>query len=385
MARSAVVVLGMHRSGTSAVAGLLVELGLTAPSDPLPPHPDNPKGYFEPLSAVQANEAMLAEARSSWFDLENVDAAMDDPETRRGWVERARASLRTSFGDADAIVLKEPRINRLWPIWRQALETEGFDIACVVVIRDPEETARSLNTRDGCSLAYGRALWLRHVAAAEAAARAHGRVTIDYGALLSEPVEVSRRLADLVASGAEVRSVARFIDPGLRREAVDADAAGDGPFAAVYEAGRALVERDDVANRERFDQAVAVAERTIDAAALARLEMLALWEDARLARKKARGWKRRAQKAEKALAAGEGSAAAADIYGAVPEAVVTRVRDSGLFDSDWYLSRYPDVAASGVDPIRHYLAVGAALGHDPGPLFETDLYVRQMAADEPKP
>ena len=73
-----------------------------------------------------------------------------------------------------------------------------------------------------------------------------------------------------------------------------------------------------------------------------------------------------------------------DGYSAIPEAVVARVRDSGLFDPEWYLSRYPDVATSGVDPIRHYLAVGAALGHDPGPLFETDLYVRQMAAEGPK-
>src|SRR5664279_1670551 len=48
---------------------------------------------------------------------------------------------------------------------------------------------------------------------------------------------------------------------------------------------------------------------------------------------------------------------------------------SPLFDADWYLSAYPDVAASGLDPIRHYLVAGAAEGRDPGPSFVTAHYL----------
>jgi hypothetical protein len=57
---------------------------------------------------------------------------------------------------------------------------------------------------------------------------------------------------------------------------------------------------------------------------------------------------------------------------------VALVRASGLFDEDWYLRRYPDVALAHVDPIVHYLTLGAAQGRDPSPLFQTEYYALQM-------
>jgi chromosome segregation ATPase len=55
-----------------------------------------------------------------------------------------------------------------------------------------------------------------------------------------------------------------------------------------------------------------------------------------------------------------------------PEA---RVRASGLFDADWYLATYPDVAAAGIDPLAHYLEHGASEGRDPGPGFSSRAYL----------
>jgi hypothetical protein len=48
---------------------------------------------------------------------------------------------------------------------------------------------------------------------------------------------------------------------------------------------------------------------------------------------------------------------------------------SGLFDADWYQANYPEVARSGMGPLRHYALIGAALGWDPGPRFSTDFYL----------
>jgi hypothetical protein len=48
-----------------------------------------------------------------------------------------------------------------------------------------------------------------------------------------------------------------------------------------------------------------------------------------------------------------------------------------MFDSDWYLRRYPDVWAERVNPLVHYLEDGAPEGRDPSPLFDTDWYVAQ--------
>jgi chromosome segregation ATPase len=51
------------------------------------------------------------------------------------------------------------------------------------------------------------------------------------------------------------------------------------------------------------------------------------------------------------------------------------VRASGLFDADWYLATYPDVAAAGIDPLAHYLEHGASEGRDPGPRFSSRAYL----------
>jgi glycosyltransferase involved in cell wall biosynthesis len=46
-----------------------------------------------------------------------------------------------------------------------------------------------------------------------------------------------------------------------------------------------------------------------------------------------------------------------------------------LFSSTWYLATYPDVAESGLNPLVHFIARGAADGHNPGPLFDTRWYL----------
>ena len=48
---------------------------------------------------------------------------------------------------------------------------------------------------------------------------------------------------------------------------------------------------------------------------------------------------------------------------------------SHLFDPEWYLREYPDVAAAGENPIVHYLSFGAAEGRNPGPDFDGRWYV----------
>lgn len=50
------------------------------------------------------------------------------------------------------------------------------------------------------------------------------------------------------------------------------------------------------------------------------------------------------------------------------------IRESGLFDTDWYCARYPDVAEIGIDPVVHYLKYGALLTRDPSPQFSTSFY-----------
>lgn len=50
--------------------------------------------------------------------------------------------------------------------------------------------------------------------------------------------------------------------------------------------------------------------------------------------------------------------------------------ETSLFDAEWYLTQYPEIASTGVDPVWHYLLFGAPAGLDPSPLFDSDWYVQ---------
>ena len=52
------------------------------------------------------------------------------------------------------------------------------------------------------------------------------------------------------------------------------------------------------------------------------------------------------------------------------------IKESGLFDRDYYLRVNPDVAKLRIDPIRHYLMHGAAEGRNPSADFNTRDYIR---------
>lgn len=58
---------------------------------------------------------------------------------------------------------------------------------------------------------------------------------------------------------------------------------------------------------------------------------------------------------------------------------VRAISESRYFSVDWYLRTYPDVAHSGMDPVQHYLHIGAPLQRDPGPDFSASYYLRHHA------
>ena len=58
--------------------------------------------------------------------------------------------------------------------------------------------------------------------------------------------------------------------------------------------------------------------------------------------------------------------------------IARKIRDSELFDAEWYNRRYPDVYAAGINPLVHYIIYGAQELRDPSRYFETAWYVKKM-------
>lgn len=218
--KTALVVLGMHRSGTSSVAGALTLLGAAAPRTLMPPAADNPRGFWESNVVMDLDDALLAEAGSSWSDWRPLPRTPDPASTRA----RLVAALQTEFGEADTIVLKDPRMCRLFPAWRDALDVAGYRPLIVSPLRSPSQVAASLSARNPISRDQGLRLWLRHVLDAEVASRGLPRHFMPWSAFMgdwrAEVERINARLDVALTPAADDGGAAidDFLTPDLHRQ-----------------------------------------------------------------------------------------------------------------------------------------------------------------------
>lgn len=188
----AIVVLGMHRSGTSAFARTMSLLGAELPDRLLEPGRWNEKGFWEPTDVVDLNDRILStlgEAWDSFTSLPELPAGQFD-----AFVGDARAIITREYAGKSTIVLKEPRLCRLFPIWRAALESGGYEVKCVIPVRNPVEIAESLRVRDGFSATKSYLLWLRYWLDIAEHTKTVPRVVVSFDALLNRTREVLEQL-----------------------------------------------------------------------------------------------------------------------------------------------------------------------------------------------
>ncbi|HXT50183.1 MAG TPA: sulfotransferase [Thermoanaerobaculia bacterium] len=244
------IVLGMHRSGTSVLTHLLARMGChVGPPESLQPgDAGNPQGYWESRAAWALDEGVLAALGASWWEVADLDLAALAPADRERFTARAQAIV----GELDTQrpwALKEPRLCVLLPLWRPVLDAPAF----VLVHRDPLEVARSLQARDGFPLAVGVALWEVYALAALRHSLGAPRLAVSYRRLLNDPAAVASDLAaqlsPLAPGALQVPSAAELADVVraelYRQHAAEGEAAGyltvaQQRLAAACEDGSAL-------------------------------------------------------------------------------------------------------------------------------------------------
>lgn len=158
----ALIVLGMHRSGTSMFTGVLHLLGIELGTALQPPDADNPEGYWEHSGIVAVHNALLETLGSHWADVTPLpDQWWLDPR-----VEPFRRQLADiliqDFSSTPIWALKDPRLCRLLPLWVPLLRDLGCVPTFVQIVRNPLEVADSLRKRDGFSVEKSLLLWLEH-------------------------------------------------------------------------------------------------------------------------------------------------------------------------------------------------------------------------------
>ncbi len=223
----ALMVLGMHRSGTSATTRVCNLLGIELGSNLMQAQPDNEEGYWEHQDVYIAHEELLAGIGSAWDDYRALPEDWLKSSAVTNCRKRIKSILKSEFADNRFWGIKDPRVCRLVPLWLPVLKALGRTPHFLLVCRNPLEVAASLANRDSFHAAKSQLLWLRHLIDAERDTRGYPRTFLMYENLLQDWRRTMSRAAsalgiswprDASKAGDEID---QFLKVQLRHQGVD--------------------------------------------------------------------------------------------------------------------------------------------------------------------
>ncbi|MFV0513513.1 MAG: tetratricopeptide repeat protein [Jhaorihella sp.] len=256
-AASTFVVLGMHRSGTSALARCVNLLGARICNDLMAANSFNATGYWEPRSVVRLNDEVIGHFDRHWADPKPFPGDWTGSPAFERFATSAEETMDEEFGRSGTVVVKDPRLSRVLPVWGNAIGSRNARPVYLIACRNPLEVARSLAFRDKLSVRHGLQLWLSYMLEAEYHTRGSQRRVIHYEDLLRDwrqalgPVAAHAGLPGFVAGDdPESLGIDRFLSPGARHHAasqadVDADPEIPGIVKHVYDLFRRFDEGRD--------------------------------------------------------------------------------------------------------------------------------------------
>jgi hypothetical protein len=191
--RTAIIVAGMHRSGTSATTRIVNLLGAQIARVLIPADIGNERGHWESRAVQDLHNGLLAELGSDLYSPVGFPAEWFGGAAARPWIARIRELLADEYPTSSVFVLKDPRIALFLPLWTEALRESSIVPRFVLPFRHPHAVATSLEVRElrlgsGNALphAQGIAVWLRHVLAAEKFTRGQRRTFVEFDQLLAD-------------------------------------------------------------------------------------------------------------------------------------------------------------------------------------------------------
>jgi hypothetical protein len=224
-----VLVVGVGRSGTSLLAGMLGQLGFHIPQPEVVADETNPKGFGEPRWVVDFHTRLMRKLRVIVFDARPVafekTASVDGDEELSTW-------LAGELARADDVVVKDPRLGWFLGLWQRCSDQLGARISQITMLRHPAEilTSARKNYGDWQSDASRAAAWLNVMLETERTTRGAARVYIRYEDLLQDwrgQIARAGRTLDLPLltdiTPERAAAVDAFVDPSLHRHRVGWD------------------------------------------------------------------------------------------------------------------------------------------------------------------
>ncbi len=246
------IILGMHRSGTSVLAGCMHILGGNLGEAVISGNAADRTGFFENQDIVLAHDILLRDLGCRWDMVGNLPDNWLDSDAAKKAAETLTGILERQFLGKGPFTLKDPRLCRLMPLWARVLDPFEIQPSFAFVIRHPMEVALSLQERDACDLLKGHLLWMVYNREALQACFGREHLIVTFDQILADPINTVRRVSALrtmpeMDPRKHAESILQFIQPELKHHHQGGKAErGEGLFASygwVYDQFRNLQAR----------------------------------------------------------------------------------------------------------------------------------------------
>jgi hypothetical protein len=180
------LILGIHRSGTSALSGVLTQLGLNPGRGLIESNPFNERGYFELEALNRLMDETLQSMDRSWGDFRPLPEDAFDSKANKSTREKLHGLLASEYDLSQPCLMKDPRVSRLLPLCLPVMDEQGLAPLCLFSLRRPEAVAASLLRRDGMHADHATLLYSSYLLEAEFHTRQRPRAFVQYQYLLTD-------------------------------------------------------------------------------------------------------------------------------------------------------------------------------------------------------
>ena len=221
MKNKLIIVLGMHRSGTSLITRSLFALDFDLGSNLMPAVKDNnDKGFWEDIDICTLNVEMLTALNSNWCNVSMITEEEVDQLKQQGYLFKAIELLQRKLEATSTFAFKDPRVTKLLPFWKEVFKNCDSDLHYIIVLRNPLSVVKSLAKRDDIDDEQSYLLWISHVISSLVESTNGKRVLLDYDLFMQYPDEQMHRVAknlNLNINPDEFESFkSEFLDQNLR-------------------------------------------------------------------------------------------------------------------------------------------------------------------------
>ena len=220
MLRKAVIVLGMHRSGTSLTAGILNKLGFDLGRAIMGANWANSSGFFENFRILEFNENLFQKLQVNWHNTLGIVDNWWTDENIQVEKKTLKDLIISDYIIDGSLLFKDPRICVLLPIYLEVLKELEINIFFILTFRNPKEVAESLLTRDSFGLVKSHQLWMDHMLKAEMYSRGYPRLFIEYNSILNDPSFIIHQIFKkfsfkLSLSFEKKKEIFQFVEPTM--------------------------------------------------------------------------------------------------------------------------------------------------------------------------